>query len=139
MNIDHVVLWVDDTKRALEFYVEIVGLESVRAQAFEEGTVPFPSVRLNETTILDLTDRKLVPLVREFTGGGDSGGASVNHVCFSMDASAYASLSTRLVEHGVALKPGAERSFGAQGFAEHSAYFCDPDGNVLEIRCYEDT
>ena len=37
MEIDHVVLWVGDPKRALEFYVDVIGLEALRAQDFEDG------------------------------------------------------------------------------------------------------
>jgi catechol 2,3-dioxygenase-like lactoylglutathione lyase family enzyme len=135
MQIDHVVLWVDDPKRALEFYVDVIGLEALRAQEFEDGKAPFPSVRVNETTIIDLMGRALVPPVREFTGGM-SGGEAVNHVCLSMGASAYDSLTARLTERGIRLKPGGKSSFGARGVTAHSAYFLDPDGNVLEIRHY---
>lgn len=139
MDIDHVVLWVENQKRALEFYVDVLGLAPVRAQDFEEGRTSFPSVRLNEITILDLMDRSKVSSVREFTGGGsNSGGAPINHICLSMNASDYASLTARLVGHGIELKSGGERAFGARGHAEHSVYFRDPDDNVLEIRHYNE-
>ncbi len=136
MNIDHVVLWVDSSKRSLDFYVDLVGLRPVRAQEFEEGTAPFPSVRLNDTTILDLMDRKLVSFVQELTSG-DSGGQPINHRCLSMNAADYSALTARLVAQEVELTPEGERSFGAQGLAERSVYFTDPDGNVIEIRHYD--
>lgn len=136
MEIDHVVLWVDDPKRALDFYVEVMGLEAVRARDFEAGRAPFPSVRVNDGTIIDLMSRTLLPLVRKSTAGGESGGEPINHVCLSMTASAYDALVTRLDEHGIRLTPGPRSSFGARGVTAHSAYFRDPDGNVLEIRRY---
>ena len=139
MDIDHVVLWVESPKRALEFYVDVLGLAPVRAQDFEEGKAGFPSVRVNQTTILDLMDRSNVAVVREFTGGDDDRvGAPINHVCLSMKATDYASLTARLVERGVELKSGGERAFGARGHAEHSVYFSDPDGNVVELRHYDE-
>ncbi len=138
MNVDHVVLWVDSPKESLDFFVDVVGLRPVRAREVEEGTAPFPSVRLNDTTILDLMDRNMVSLVQEFTGGGgDSGGRPINHICLSMNAADYSALRARLVAQGVELTPGSERSFGAQGLAERSEYFRDPDGNVIEIRHYD--
>ena len=137
MDIDHVVLWVEDQQRSLEFFVDVVGLEPVRAEDFAAGKASFPSVRLNETTIFDLMDRRKVQGVREFTGGDDAGGsAPINHVCLSMSAAAHASLTARLTEHGVELQPGGENAFGARGIAERSVYFRDPDGNVLEMRHY---
>jgi catechol 2,3-dioxygenase-like lactoylglutathione lyase family enzyme len=136
MQIDHVVLWVEDPKRALEFYVGLIGLEAVRVQEFETGRAPFPSVRVNETTIIDLMGRAMLPLVRKSTAGGESGGEPVNHVCLSMSPAAYESLKARLLERGITLTPGPSSSFGAQGVTPYSAYLRDPDGNVLEIRHY---
>ena len=136
MNIDHVVLWVDNPINSLDFYVNIFGMRPVRQQEFEEGTVDFPSVRLNDTTILDLMNRDMLSGTQEFTGGGDSGGAPINHICLSMNAEDYSALRSRLIAQGLDLTAGGEQAFGAQGLAEHSEYFCDPDGNVIEIRHY---
>jgi len=139
MDVDHIVLWVENSKRALEFYVDVLGLEAVRAQEFEAGKARFPSVRINERTIFDIMDRnELLSLVRNFTGSGDNiGGTSVNHLCLSMSASEFTSVSARLAEHGVDVRPGGEDVFGAQGQAVRSVYFNDPDDNVLEIRYYD--
>jgi len=139
MDIDHVVLWVENSKRALDFYVNVLGFEAVRAQEFVEGKARFPSVRVNERTIFDIMDRnELLSLVQNFTGGGENtGGAPINHVCLSMGIDEFASVSKRLAEHGVELRPGGEDVFGAQGLAVRSIYFNDPDGNVLEIRYYD--
>lgn len=139
MNLDHAVLWVENANRALEFYVNVLGLEPVRAEEFAEGKARFPSVRLNEATIFDLMEREeLLSLVQNFTGGGDGiGGAPINHLCLSMSVSQYDAISARLIAHGVELQPGGEDVFGAQGQAVRSTYFNDPDGNVLEIRHYD--
>jgi len=110
MNIDHVVLWIDNPKRALEFYCHVVGLAPVRAEECEAGKASFPSLRINRTTILGLMARDAVDKVREFTGG--------------------AAMS------GVALTSGGKQAFGAQGGVARSDYFNDTDGNVVEIRYY---
>ena len=138
MDIDHLVLWVSSAKRALDFYVGVLGLEPLRDQEFAEGKVRFPSVRINGTTILDLIESELLGLVQRFTGGGEGiGGAPINHLCLAMSALEFEEMSARLVGHGVKLSAGGEDVFGAQGQAVRSAYFNDPDGNVLEMRYYQ--
>lgn len=139
MELDHAVLWVENAKKALDFYVDVLGLTPVRAEDFKMGRARFPSVRVNEGTIFDLMERsELLPLVRDFTGGGEGiGGVPINHLCLSMSAPEYAQVSARLEEHGTRLKPGGEDVFGARGQAVRSVYFNDPDGNVLEIRYYD--
>ena len=52
MEVDHVVLWLEDPKKALAFYTDLLGLNSVRAPEYDSGSVGFPSVRINETTIV---------------------------------------------------------------------------------------
>ncbi len=138
MELDHAVIWVESAKRALDFYVDVLGFVPVRVEEFKEGRARFPSVRINDGTIFDLMEaRELLPLVQEFTGGGEGiGGVPINHLCLSVGASEYEALSSRLTAHGVALKSGGENVFGARGHAVRSVYFNDPDGNVLEIRYY---
>ena len=139
MELDHAVLWVSDTQRSLHFYVEILGLEPVRAKECADGKVRFPSVRLNATTVFDLMEPKaLLPLVKKFTGGPeDVGGTPINHLCISVSVSEYDLIRSRLEAAVVTLTSGGEDVFGAQGQAVRSTYFNDPDGNVLEIRYYE--
>ena len=139
MNIDHVVLWVNSPKKSLDFYVDVVGLDAVRAQEFEDGTVAFPSVRLNASTILDLMAKNSASAVREFTGGGAAAGKPINHICLAMESAEYSELTARLIANGVELSTGGERAFGARGRAENSSYFSDPDDNVIEIRYYSQT
>ena len=140
MYIDHAVIWVENAKQSLDFYVNILGFEPVRSEEFTEGKVYFPSVRISENTIFDLMERsKLLPLVQNFTGGGDDiGGLPINHICLSMTHDEYNFIIKQLEAHDVKLTSGGENAFGAQGHAVRSTYFNDPDGNVLEIRYYED-
>ena len=135
----HAVLWVESASRALDFYVNVVGLEPVRAEEFKAGKARFPSVRINEGTIFDIMERsELLSLVRNFTGSrNDVGGDPINHLCISMSASEYEAILERLLVHGVELKSGGEDVFGARGQAVRSTYFNDLDGNVFEVRFYQ--
>ena len=119
MQLDHAVLWVESATRVLDFYVNVVGLEPVRAEEFKTGKARFPSVRINDGTIFDVMERsELLTLVRKFTGSGDDvGGAPINHLCISMSASEYEAVLERLFTHGVELKSGGEDVFGARGQA----------------------
>ena len=140
MYIDHVVVWVENAKRALDFYVNILGFETVREEEFLEGNARFPSVRINDKTIFDIMEHdELLPLVQKFTGGDEGiGGFPINHICLSMTHLEYNSIAERLEANSVEITPGGEDVFGAQGQAVRSIYFNDPDRNVLEIRYYED-
>jgi len=138
LHLDHAVLWVENANRALDFYVNVLGLEPVRADEFAAGKARFPSVRVNEGTVFDIMERnELLTLVRNFTGGQeDVGGAPINHLCLSMSESEYETVLERLVARGIELTSGGEDVFGAQGQAVRSTYFNDFDGNVLEVRFY---
>ena len=138
MHIDHVVIWVKNAKRSLDFYTNTLGFESVREKDFLDGNARFPSIRINENTIFDIMESdELLPLVQNFTGGAEGvGGYPINHICLSMTQEEYESIVNRLETSGVKLTPGGEDVFGAQGQAVRSTYFNDPDGNVLEVRYY---
>jgi len=138
MHIDHVVIWVKNAKRSLDFYTNTLGFESVREKDFLDGNARFPSVRINENTIFDIMESdELLPLVQNFTGGAEGvGGIPINHICLSMTQEEYESIVNQLGASGVKLTPGGEDVFGAQGQAVRSTYFNDPDGNVLEVRYY---
>ncbi len=135
-RLDHVVLWVEDQLRALEFYEKVVGLEGVRADTFRAGQTAFPSVRVSAESIIDLMPRSAAPLLDSMFGGEGACGNRVSHLCLAMPAADYAALRARLEAAQVTLSPTTENSFGARGPAPESFFFLDPDGNVLEARHY---
>ena len=118
VGLDHVVLACADVERSLAWYCGELGLEPVRVEEWRRGEVPFPSVRVDATTIIDLFARP-------------PDGANMDHlclVCASLDADAVAERF-----------PGARTAhglFGAQGYAT-SVYVADPDGNTVELRSYD--
>ena len=51
MYVDHIVIWVTNAERALEFYMNVLGCDLVREREYLDGKARFPSLRLNEKTI----------------------------------------------------------------------------------------
>ena len=51
--LDHIVLNVQDVERSLEFYNGCLGLAAERVDGWRSGELPFPSVRINEATLID--------------------------------------------------------------------------------------
>ncbi len=129
IRLDHVVLWVDEPLRAVDFYERVVGLPGLRVEEFRAGSAPFPSVRISEDSILDLMPRRA-------NASGASAGHPVNHVCLAMSREDFELLRGRLAKNEVEISAELERSFGARGLAPHTYYFADPDGNVIEARYY---
>jgi glyoxylase I family protein len=136
MRIDHVVLWVADPLRSVEFYERMLGCVGLRVAEYRAGQAPFPSVRLGDETILDLMSVEFAPRMNAFPGAEGSAGNKVNHICLAMTHDEYDALRARLQAHGVAMPVTMKDSFGAQGHAPEAFYFADPDGNVLEARWY---
>ncbi|MBF8186622.1 VOC family protein [Nonomuraea sp. K274] len=116
---DHLVLNVRDVERALEFYSETLGLEQERVPEWRAGKAPFPSVRVNESTIIDLVNRP-------------RGESNVDHICLVVDPVDW----QKVIDSGVfTVLEGPVRRFGARGDAQ-SVYVQDPDGNTVELRWY---
>jgi glyoxylase I family protein len=135
-RLDHVVLWVADPLRSLDFYERVVGLPGVRAEEFRAGKAAFPSVRVSPDSIIDLMASVSAPGVDEVAGVSGSAGHPVHHICLAMGRDEFEALRIRLTDNGVGTSPMMERLFGARGIAPQSFYFADPDGNVTEARCY---
>ncbi|MGI5489046.1 VOC family protein [Microtetraspora malaysiensis] len=116
---DHLVLNVRDVERALEFYAGTLGLEEERVAEWRADKAPFPSVRVNESTIIDLVHRPR----------GDS---NVDHICLVVDPVDW----QQVIDSGVfTVLEGPVSRFGARGVAQ-SVYVQDPDGNTVELRWY---
>jgi catechol 2,3-dioxygenase-like lactoylglutathione lyase family enzyme len=119
-GFDHVVLNVTDVEASLTFYCDLLGLAAVRVDEWRRHEVPFPSVRVDHTTILDLlaTERS---------------GENMDHFCLVVEPADFVTLAasgTFDVVEGPAIR------FGARGNGT-SLYVKDPDGNVVELRYYD--
>ncbi|GAA5024319.1 VOC family protein [Streptomyces sp. NPDC005813] len=136
-RLDHVVLWVRDPAAAAAFYEDAVGLEPLMVAEYAAGKASFPSVRVNEETILDLAPLPLAEYMNMVPGGTESAGHPVNHVCLSFPEDEFDALHARLEERSVSVSGFSYDASGARGPAKRSFYFRDPDGNVFEARHYE--
>ena len=129
-ELDHIVLNVSDIHRSLDFYMRVLGLSGERVQEFKAGKVGFPSVRINEQTIIDLFPVKRVSPIK-----GEKNNGNLNHFCLVVSAADFPAAIDCLRENQIAIREGPISRWGAQGQAT-SVYFLDPDGNEIEIRCY---
>lgn len=131
IELDHIVLNVSDIDRALIFYTEVLGLKGERVDEFRAGKVSFPSVRITDTTIIDLFPNK----DRAIDTGPEKTVKNLNHFCLVVGAESFSGIVDYLAEHHVTVREGPVSRWGARGRAT-SVYFFDPDGNEIEIRCY---
>lgn len=130
-GLDHLVLIVADVDRSLSFYCDVLGFAGERVEEWRQGQVPFPSVRIDGTTIIDLFPAAMAGE----PGASDeiSSVTNLDHFCVTIeptDLDALAASGRVQVVRGP-----QDHLFGAQGFAT-SLYIADPDGNTVELRSY---
>lgn len=127
VEMDHIVLNVRDIGRSIAFYTETLGLQGERLSEFRTGKVAFPSVRINEDTLIDLMQ----------TGPSNDAGAAknLNHFCLVCESTDLAELAADLKAKGVLVVQEPVSRWGARGQAT-SIYIQDPDANEIELRCY---
>jgi catechol 2,3-dioxygenase-like lactoylglutathione lyase family enzyme len=136
-RLDHVVLWARDPVASARFYETTVGLLPVRLTDYLKGEVPFPSVRLNEDSLLDLMPLEMAARMTMLPGAADSAGHPVNHICLALPADRFDVLRARLQDSSVPVSDYSYDAFGARGSATRSFYFRDPDANIVEVRHYD--
>jgi catechol 2,3-dioxygenase-like lactoylglutathione lyase family enzyme len=121
IGLDHLVLNTPDVERSLAWYRDELGLEPVRVAEWRRGEAPFPSVRVDASTIIDLF-------------AAERSGTNVDHLCFVIEPGNLAELADSGRFDVVGDGP-VDKLFGAQGTAT-SLYVRDPDGNTVELRSY---
>jgi catechol 2,3-dioxygenase-like lactoylglutathione lyase family enzyme len=118
--MDHIVLRVADVERSLAWYREMLGLDGVRVDEWRAGRVPFPSVRVDDGTIIDLL-------------AAERAGENLDHLCLVVDG---ADVDAVVADPRFAVVEGPGWRFGARGDG-WSVYVVDPDGNTVELRTYD--
>jgi catechol 2,3-dioxygenase-like lactoylglutathione lyase family enzyme len=117
--LDHVVLNVTDVERSLAFYTDELGLESIHVEEWRTGERLFPSVRINEGSIIDL-----IALPRS--------GENLDHFCLVVEPMDFDALKA---SGRFDVVDGPATRFGARGDGT-SIYIRDPDQNLVELRYY---
>jgi catechol 2,3-dioxygenase-like lactoylglutathione lyase family enzyme len=119
-GLDHIVLVVTDVERSVAWYSDRLGLEVLRLDQWRAGEAPFPSVRVNEGTIIDIL-------------AGERSGTNVDHLCLVLRPTDLEALATGTDFDVI---EGPVRRWGARGEGT-SVYVRDPDGNTVELRYYD--
>jgi catechol 2,3-dioxygenase-like lactoylglutathione lyase family enzyme len=116
--MDHIVLNVEDEEKMISFYSRVLKLETERLEEYKEGKVPFPSVRLNSNTIIDLFPKKLWQASATAVHGRDH----LNHFCISLSKEEWEGLFSRVRDNNIDIEEGPVSRWGAHGTGT-SIYF----------------
>ena len=130
--MDHIALNVEDDERMITFYSKVLLFAPERLEEYRGGDAPFPSVRLNADTIIDLFPKKLWLK----SPGAGQGHGRLNHFCIALKKEVWKKLLERLQANNVEIEEGPVPRWGAHGTGI-SIYFRDPEGNLIEARYYE--
>ena len=130
--IDHIVLNAEDVEKMITFYSKVLIMPSERIEEYHTGKVPFPSVRLNVDTIIDLFPKKMW----QKSARVEQGGENLNHFCIALSKGTWQDLLERLKANNITIEEGPVPRWGAKGTGT-SIYFRDPEGNRIEARYYD--
>ena len=122
VGFDHLVLRVADVERSLAWYTDRLGLAGERVDEWRRGEAPFPSVRVDATTIIDLL-------------AGEPTGTNVDHLCLVLAPGTDLDALAASGDFDVVGDGPVDGLFGARGYAR-SLYVRDPDRAVVELRTY---
>ena len=82
--MDHIVLNVEDDEKMMAFYSQVLMFPTERLDEYRAGKVPFPSVRLNADTIIDLFPKEMWRQKARLGEGHDN----LNHFCIALSKEA---------------------------------------------------
>ena len=78
--MDHIVLNMKDDEKMIAFYSTVLKFPTERLEEYRAGKVPFPSVRLNADTIIDLFPKTMW----EKSARAGEGRENLNHFCIAL-------------------------------------------------------
>jgi catechol 2,3-dioxygenase-like lactoylglutathione lyase family enzyme len=122
-GIDHVVLYVTESERALRFYTQVLGLALERV--IED--LQIYQIRCGR----NLIDLRVLPQGKTLAEKEERG---IDHLCLMMQGDVD-TIVIYLKEHNVPIVFGPVELYGATGFGT-SMYVLDPDGHTLELKTH---
>lgn len=131
-TLDHIVLKADNVDAMIEFYSKVLLLTPEQLNEYHNKAVPFPSVRINSQTVIDL----LPESYENNHHTEDLVHNNLDHFCLAMNKSTWEKLVDRLELNDIEIEEGPVSRWGAKGQGT-SIYFRDPEQNLIEARHYE--
>lgn len=118
-GVDHYVLATQDPEALIAWYRDELGLQPERLDEWRRGEVLFASLRVNDSTIIDVFR-------------ADRTGVNVDHVALTVDG---VDLDELAASGRFEIEMGPADLFGARGTGR-GLYIRDPAGNRVELRTY---
>jgi glyoxylase I family protein len=116
---DHIVLVSPDPERIIAWYRDHLGAEPERLDEWRNGEVPFVSLRVSPTFLIDVAR-------------GERTGTNVDHFALAVED---VDLDELAASGSIPVEMGPADLFGARGTGR-GVYLRDPDGNRVELRTY---
>ncbi len=116
-GLDHIVLKVADPGVSLAWYRDNLGLVAEREDEWRAGEAPFPSLRIDAGTLIDLL-------------ATPPSGANVDHFSLLVDDT---DLDAIAASGRFEVLDGPNLIWGATGWGI-GLYVADPDGNMVELK-----
>ncbi len=121
-GLDHAALNVSDLPRAVSFYRDVLGMRPV--DACDPATSSYFWLNFGSGQTLNLT---LAPQRTPKALGLETDLYTSAHLAFAAPEAFLGELERRLVERSIKLYR-----------SQTGVYFCDPDGNFLEVTCWRE-
>ncbi len=122
-SIDHIVLTTSDIERTLAFYTQVLGMQEISFGDNRKALL-FGQQKIN-----------LHEVGKEILPNASNANTGTLDICLLTNTPLNEVMDT-LIKHNVAILEGIVPRTGAVG--KISSIYCrDPDGNLIEISCYD--
>ena len=128
-SLGEIALRVENLERMQDFYTEVLGLRVMKRLPHAAFLSIAPDYG-GHTQVLVLFDRSSKPEYPSFSHEK----TPLDHFAFTIDLADYAAWRKRLEDLGLEVLAKEQR-----GFFWRSLFFDDPEGNVVELVCYDES